>query len=358
MGMAAAFLGFLTKQPMVILSGSIGAALAMLLLKRTIAGGAEIEEVFGNSRTGDISQDSHEGTPRKKWTWRLKDSTEPIWERDVPFRRTPEDGREVLCDIWRPSQGSTASGLAFIYFHGGAWRLFDKDTMTRTMFRHLAAQGHVIMDVAYRLYPETNMSGMVDDARHSVTWMTRNAADYGVDPNRIVVAGGSSGGQLALLVAYANGYPASASADLDRKDMVVRAVVAYYPPVDLHAYEAFRNSGPVQSSGIELKRKREILSGVTGGSPEETPELYDKLSPISYLGSHCPPTLLFLAGDDDVVPNQPVRMMKERLEAEGVPVALVAFPHAVHAFDMVAPRFSPYAQSALHYLERFLAMVE
>jgi acetyl esterase/lipase len=52
------------------------------------------------------------------------------------------------------------SGLAFIHLHGGGHASLDKGGPTAPWFRHLAAQGHVVMDVAYRLIPETTVPGM------------------------------------------------------------------------------------------------------------------------------------------------------------------------------------------------------
>jgi len=67
--------------------------------------------------------------------------------------------------------------------------------------------GHMVMDVAYRLAPETDLVGMVHDVKRSVAWMRVNGAQYGVNPERIVVGGGSAGGQTTLLAAYAEGHP-------------------------------------------------------------------------------------------------------------------------------------------------------
>lgn len=102
---------------------------------------------------------------------------------------------------------------------------------------------------------------------------------------------------------------------------------------------------------------REFLASVVGGSPTDVPKLYDLLSPINHVGSHCPPTLLFLSMDDDVIPNQPVRLLKQNLKGAGVPVVLIEYPHTVHGFDLILSRYSPPAQSALYYLERFLALI-
>ena len=56
--------------------------------------------------------------------------------------------------------------------------MLDKDLGTRPFFAHLASQGHVIMDVAYRLAPETDMMGMVHDVKRSIVWMKEHALAY------------------------------------------------------------------------------------------------------------------------------------------------------------------------------------
>ena len=60
---------------------------------------------------------------------------------------------------------SPPSGLAAVYVHGGAWRVGDKDLGTRTFFRRLAAQGHVVLDVAYTLWPKADIPTMVGEVK-------------------------------------------------------------------------------------------------------------------------------------------------------------------------------------------------
>jgi hypothetical protein len=88
--------------------------------------------------------------------WRLPTAPEPRRRQDVAFATLPGTDRKVLCDVWQPPADVPASGLAVVYLHGSAWCMLDKDVGTRPLFRHLAAQGHLIVDVAYRLFPDTN----------------------------------------------------------------------------------------------------------------------------------------------------------------------------------------------------------
>lgn len=49
------------------------------------------------------------------------------------------------------------------------------------------------------MFPETDVPGMVADARRAVAWVRGHVADLGIESDRIVLVGGSAGGHLALL---------------------------------------------------------------------------------------------------------------------------------------------------------------
>jgi hypothetical protein len=165
----------------------------------------------------------------------IKSVPNPRLEQNIIFSILPGTDRKLLCDVWQPHEGVTSSGAAFIYLHGGAWYLLDKDLGTRPFFTKLAAHGHVIMDVAYRLSPETDMMGMVNDVNRAIVWMKKNARAYGVNPNRIVVGGGSSGAHLALLAAYTANNPMFTPGELEREDVSVCGAISLYSPSNLVA---------------------------------------------------------------------------------------------------------------------------
>jgi len=115
-------------------------------------------------------------------------------------------GGPLHADLWQPKAGAYRSGMAIIYTHGGAWRYGNKDMMTRSQFRWLAYQGHVILDIDYSISEDTPVQEMVRETKQALLWMKQHANDYQIDPNRIVLMGGSAGGQLALLTAYTPGH--------------------------------------------------------------------------------------------------------------------------------------------------------
>jgi acetyl esterase/lipase len=196
---------------------------------------ADLAGAVGGSWEDRIPSDRRARMVSRWWRGRLPSDPEPRLERDVPFATVPGTDRVLVCDVWRPPAGVSPSGLAVVYLHGSAYYILDKDVGTRRLFGHLAAQGHVVVDVAYRLFPETDVPGMVADAKRAAAWVRAQAADLGIDPDRIVLGGGSAGGHLSLLAAYAREDPALTPPELAGSDPPVQAVVSLYGQVHLAA---------------------------------------------------------------------------------------------------------------------------
>jgi acetyl esterase/lipase len=182
------------------LVGGAAAFLSIGFIRGVIAPHVEFEAAFGPKWRDRIRPELCGRLPQQRWPIYLPELPQPRWERDVAFWTIPDTERKLLCDLWFPLDAVPPSRRAVNYLHGSAWCLLDKDAGTRPFFRHLCAQGHFVMDVAYRLAPETGIEGMVGDVKRAVAWLKAHAADYGIDPGRIVLAGDSAGGHLGLVV--------------------------------------------------------------------------------------------------------------------------------------------------------------
>ena len=198
----------------------------------------------------------------------LPASPDPIFIRNISFHTIAGKNRELLCDIWQPPYNIIHSGLAFIYLHGSAWTVLDKDFGTRIFFRRLASQGHVIMDVAYRLFPETDFMGMVHDTKYAIAWMKANAVAYGVNPDRIVIGGGSAGAHIALLAAYTSQNSQFMPTDLEKVDLNVRGVISLYGQADLKA-TYYHTCQHLTSHSALAKKKKEHLQRHAAMDPEK-----------------------------------------------------------------------------------------
>ncbi|HSJ57362.1 MAG TPA: alpha/beta hydrolase [Anaerolineae bacterium] len=387
MGAAGALLGCLGRAPLAVLAGISGAWASARYVRRTVGSAADLERAFGARWQERVPEAHRARMLDRRWTPFLAPTPEARWTRDVVFAHVsastvaPGNGRDrpLLCDVWQPPAGVTPSGLALVYLHGGAWCMGDKDMATRPLFRHLAAQGHVIVDVAYRIYPEAIMPEMVHDAKRAVGWIKAHATDYGADADGIVLAGGSAGAHLALLAAYTPDHPALTPPELAGADLSVRAVVSFYGPTDLQAVADYNQGlthewgeNPLSKVDLpafgqpewwaaqwEVLRRGVPLPHELGGcAPDELPAMYELGSPLNHVGAHCPPTLLLHGTHDFIVPVESARALYEKLLAAGVPAAYLELPQSDHAFDFILPHLSPPAQAAWYELERFLAVVE
>jgi hypothetical protein len=243
MGAVGAGLGLVLRKPLALLAGLFGAWASKRYITQVTAPHDQFTEAFGPVWQGQVPVNLWQGFLWSRWQWTLLPRREPDLEQDVTFWVLPETGRQLLCDVWYPPTAVPRSGVGVIYLHGSGWQLLDKDVGTRAFFRHLAAQGHVVVDAAYRLAPETDFYGMVGDVKRAVAWMKVNAERLGIDPQRIVLVGGSAGGHLAMLAAYTPGHAELTPEDVRNVDTTVRGVVSFYGPSDMKAL--FEHTAPL-----------------------------------------------------------------------------------------------------------------
>jgi acetyl esterase/lipase len=379
-GLGALF-GLRRKDLAAVTAGLFGAAVSARYIGQVSAPHDGFERAFGPDWRARIPPDLRARLRPSRYS-PLPPGPPPVpWEWDVVFGTHLETGDPLVCDIWQPPRDVPRTGLAVIYLHGSGWHYVDKDVGTRPFFRHLAGQGHLIMDVAYTLAPKARLHAMLADVKRAVAWIKINADHYGLDPERIVLMGGSAGGHLALLAAYTPNQAEFQPADVET-DTSVRAVVSYYGPPDLHSlHQRFKTRFDVLKGEKRLEewiiprmepvfhRTRflapdvkavgagEMIPGLLGGTPDQVPELYELGSPINHVGPHCPPTLLLQGADDLSGMTPDVRRLHRALLAAGLPSIYVEYPHTEHGFDLMFPRWSPAAQAATYETEHFLALM-
>lgn len=389
-GAIGALIASRMNAPFAAAAGLIGALLSGVYLLRINTTRPDFPRAFGRSTRKQISPPS---------------PTEPIWLRDVVYHAPRGMQDQTLpplhCDLWQPGS-LDRSGIALIYIHGGGYFSSHKDFGTRGFFRHLAKQGHVVMDIDYRLAPRADFFEMFSDVLHAVDWMKRNAEDFGADPDNIVLVGGSAGAHLALLAAYAHHLPRLTPLDLQETDLAVRGVISYYGIIDLTAafrsIERFASSDMLKRAvmgmdansllnhplaelfiqagawvrGVDLPAMREYLQQnedlliagpaipmqtLLGGTPDDLPEVYRLVSPITHAGPGCPATLLFQGAHDYLLPLEPARTLHLKLREAGVPSVYVELPQTEHTFDLFLANISPPARVALRHVDRFLESI-
>ena len=120
----------------------------------------------------------------------------------VPYQTTdvnvPGDDGPVRVRIYRPTSNEAAPMVLLI--HGGGWA-FGSIEETEPLARHLAAEsGAVVVSTSYRLAPERPFPAGLHDCEATLRWILSEGKNYGGDPSRLAVGGGSAGGNLAAAV--------------------------------------------------------------------------------------------------------------------------------------------------------------
>ena len=295
--------------------------------------------------------------------------------------------RPLYCDLWQPAAGAPHSGIAIVYLHGSAWYLGDKGQLTDPMLRGWAGQGHVVMDVAYRMCPETDLRGMIADAWAAVAWLKAHAGAYALDPHKVILSGTSAGGHVALLAAYTADRADLVPAGLAGPDLSVAGVFTMSAPIDMGAmlehhenmidsahpqpglaYDPLYDLDPLVPPGpgaprsermrwerAQARRLPGLLRDLLGGGPDDSPEMFA----FSTVGTHVRPRLpatLIIQGDQDMlVPVEPARDLYARLCEVGVRAQYLELPQTDHAFEIAVPQISPPARAANVAITRFLA---
>lgn len=129
-----------------------------------------------------------------------------VGPKDVPIGKTeniliPGPGGDIAARVYAPVAAGSDAQPTLVFFHGGGWVIGDLETHDG-LCRMFANEGSLkVIAVDYRRAPEEPFPAAVDDAFAAVTWIEANAAQLGVDPNRIAVGGDSAGAGLAASVA-------------------------------------------------------------------------------------------------------------------------------------------------------------
>jgi acetyl esterase/lipase len=385
LGALGAVLGLVRRDRKLATAGLVASGLAARFLADIPSSHDAFAAAFGADWPQRVPTHLRPSRQMPRWAQRAVTLDGLQWQPNVVVGQHSDSGWQLLADLWQPPAGGTRSGLGLVYAHGSGWRVGDKDMLTRPFFRRLASQGHVILDVAYTLWPDAEIATMVSEVNQAAAWLRENSAAYGVNPERIVLMGGSAGGQLALTAAYTPGNPAFPTLT-GEPSQPVHAVVAFYPAVDFaEIYRRTKESidaaaGALDKAALRLMNRLftlqdlagdgarrleqgqevdmgNMIARMLGGGPEEVPDIYRLLSPIEQVGPQCPPTLLLQGSDDVFELEGAVRRLYGKLWAAGVPAVLVEFPHTEHGFDLAFPRMSPVVRAATRDVERFLALL-
>ena len=124
-----------------------------------------------------------------------------LFDRKVRVARvTDTDADGVPVRIYENSSGNRQRVIVF--YHGGGFVLYGPDSHDNVCKRLCRMNDCIVVSVDYRLAPEHTYPAAHDDAYKALLWVRQHISEYGGNPNDIVVAGDSAGGNLSACMAF------------------------------------------------------------------------------------------------------------------------------------------------------------
>lgn len=236
-------------------------------------------------------------------TCTLVSAQEPERIRDVIY--TKHDGVALTMDIFKPAN---PNGAAVIKIISGGWNSNHNSISDGTWPKY----GYTTFVVVHGTQPRFHIDEIVLDMQRAVRFIRSHAAQYGIDPNKIGVTGGSAGGHLSLMLGVKGDAGKAKAADpIDRASSAVNAVACFYPPVDFINWAKEGDS----NEGVGPLNTRIPAFGPLVETPEGKAKLGRELSPLTWVHKNQPPTYIVQGDADPLVPlSQATRFQSKAVE--------------------------------------------
>ncbi|MBD3143884.1 alpha/beta hydrolase [Microbispora bryophytorum] len=242
------------------------------------------------------------------------------------------DGAPIPMSIFKPV-GAVAAPCVY-WMHGGGMVMGDRFSQIDIPLEWLDRFGAVVVSVEYRLAPEATGTALVDDCYQGLLWIAEHAAELGIDPARIVVAGASAGGGLAAGVTLL-----ARDRGASRIDPPIAAQMLICPMLD-HRNTSTSSRQFSGGPGVWTREMNEfgwrcVLGDLTGDltgdevSPYVSPALADDLSglPATYIDT----------GSAEVFRDEDADYAT-RIWAAGGQAELHVWAGGFHGFDALYPQ--------------------
>ena len=214
--------------------------------------------------------------------------------------------RSLNLHIFNPTDHKASDKRAvFITFHGGGW--VNRDARYFYPFAdHFAQQGMVGISVEYRLHDkdaDVSVFDCVKDARSAVRYVRKHASELGIDPNRVIVSGGSAGAHLAAGTALFD--EVNDTSDDLSISTIPDVLILYYPVID---------------------------TSVHGYGNEKIGERWKELSPVDQVRGGMPSTLVLHGTSDEVTPYAGAKRFEQAMLKAGNKCQLITYEGGRHGY--------------------------
>ena len=245
--------------------------------------------------------------------------------RDLPYVSNGHERQKL--DLYLPDAKGPLPLI--IWIHGGAFRMGSK--LDHVPLEYIDF-GYAVASVNYRLSQHAIFPAQIQDVKAAVRWLRAHAHAYQLDPQRFCAWGPSAGGHLAAMLGTTGKVAGFDVGEHQGVSSEVQIVVDHFGPTDFLQMDSQR-----LPDGMVHDPPDSPESELIGGPIQENRELVARANPITYVSSDAPPFLIIHGDKDPLVPFQQSVLLKDALEAVGVPVTLYRVVGEGHG-DFVDPK--------------------
>ena len=229
------------------------------------------------------------------------------------------DGKDLALDVYMPA--GVREPPLLVWVHGGAWRNFTKAQVPPVF----SENGFAVASLDFRQATDARFPAQVHDIKAAIRFLRARSADYGYRPDRIAIAGLSSGAHLAALVGVTNGHDELEGTVGDHRDQSsdVQAIVSYYGASNLTTILA-------QSTPFGLGVREPSLELLLGALPDAVTELAALASPVEHVDASDPPLFLLHPDQDPQMPINQTHELEGVYEKHGLDVHFQVVHGAAH----------------------------
>ena len=248
----------------------------------------------------------------------------------VPMRGYPNVAMKM--DILQPKSDEKLP--AIVYVTGGGFINANKDNGIQLRM-HLAEAGYVVASIQYRVAPTARFPEPLEDVKASIRYLKAHADQFGIDPERIGIIGGSAGGYLTAMAATTSGTTTFDKGDNLQVGSDVKAAVDLYGLSDLTRIgddysdavkKAHQSAGATEALWVNGSS---VFGGQDGGilaNPESTKQA----NPITYISKNSAPMLLMHGTKDTVVSPSQTDLLFQALQKNHIPSQRYLVEGAAH----------------------------
>ena len=215
-------------------------------------------------------------------------------------------------DVYLPANRSSTSTKVMILIHGGGWNTGDKSDFNAYVDSLKKREPtYAIFNLNYRLANTPDLfPAQEQDIKAAVEFIYNKRGEYNIS-DKFVLVGASAGAHLALSQGYKNSTLVKP-----------KAIIDFFGPTDL--IDLYNNPpNPLVQAQ---------LIAVTGATPTSNNTLYMQSSPINYISSQTPPTMILQGGIDIVVSPSQSAMLITKLIIAGVTRQYIVYPTEGHSW--------------------------